>query len=66
MGQPHSLGLMLDRSPVDDGVFELLHNGLVNGIALGSDQRITIVVDLRTPTKSSTVQAFFLNTTGVL
>ena len=34
MGKSNPLGLVLDRTTVDDGVFELFYNGLVYRIAL--------------------------------
>ena len=34
MRQADSLRLMFDRTTIDNGVFELLHNSLVNGVTL--------------------------------
>lgn len=34
VGKAHALWLMLDRLAVDDGVLEILHNGLVDGVTL--------------------------------
>lgn len=34
MGQAHTLRLVLNRLPIYDGTFEILHNCAVNGVAL--------------------------------
>lgn len=61
----NSLRLMLYRLTIHNCMLELLHDGLVDSIALIWCQytQMTIVKPL---TKSSTVHAFFFSTTGVL
>ena len=63
--QTHSLWLMLHRLSIHDRVLELLHDSLVNSIALICCQ-YRPMNETAPPTKSSTLQAFFLSTTGVL
>jgi hypothetical protein len=38
MRQADTLGLMLDRFTVHDGMLELLHNGFVDGVTLDRGQ----------------------------
>ena len=65
VGQTDTLGLVFDRSTVYDCVFELLNNGLVNSVALGKVSKNSQWPPWRLKlTKSSTVEAFFLSTTG--
>lgn len=65
VGQTHPLRLMLYGLPIHNCMLELLHDSFVNSIALTSGkQRPTDKIE--SPTKSSTVQAVFLSTTGVL
>jgi hypothetical protein len=72
MGQANTLRLMLNRTTVYNGMFELFNNGLMNGVALYSYTGQPLVVKSRqygatwALTKSSTVEAFCLRTTGAL
>ena len=63
--ETHPLRLMLHRLSVYNRVLELLDNGFMDSIALTWRQHAQ---SRKTDslTKSSTVHAFFLNTTGVL
>lgn len=44
MRQADTLGLMLDRFAVHDGVLELLHNGFVDGVTLDPGQLVFLCV----------------------
>ena len=65
VGQTHPLRLVLHRLSIHDRVLELLHDSFVDSIALTfyQDRPMNKIIP---PTKSSTLQAFFLSTTGVL
>jgi hypothetical protein len=73
MGQANTLRLMLNRTTVYNGMFELFNNGLMDGVALysytGQQTLLSSRQDWATLgalTKSSTVEAFCLRTTGAL
>jgi hypothetical protein len=72
MGQANTLRLMLNRTTVYNGMFELFNNGLMDGVALYSSTGQPLVVKSSgwglhgALTKSSTVEAFCLRTTGAL
>ena len=66
MSQTHPLRLVLDGLPIYDGMLELLDDGLVDCITLYEKSTMFAPDSTETLTKSSTVHAFFLNTTGVL
>ncbi len=65
MRETHPLRLMLYRLTIHNRMLELLHNGLVYGIALTHCQSLRYGKS-GLLTKSSTEHAFFLSTTGVL
>lgn len=65
VGQTHPLRLMLHRLSIHDRVLELFYDGFVDSIALTCHQDRPLN-KIAPPTKSSTLQAFFLSTTGVL
>lgn len=64
--QSHTLRLMFYRAAIDDGLLELLHNSLVNGIALSNFHQGASIWSRQGAlrTKSSTVHAFCRSTTG--
>ena len=73
MGQANALRLMLNRTTVYNSMFELFNNGLMDGVALYSYTGQPLVVKvvrmggyMGKLTKSSTVEAFCLRTTGAL
>jgi len=72
MGQANALRLMLNRTTVYNGMFELFNNGLMDGVALYSHMGQPNLLSSRQDgatwalTKSSTVEAFCLRTTGAL
>jgi len=56
---------MLDRAAIDNGDPKIFDDSLVNGVALApSASPSTPHLDIALLTKSSIVQALFLNTTG--
>ena len=73
MRQANTLRLMLNRTTVYNGMFELFNNGLMDGVALYSYtgqplccQVVRMGGATWALTKSSTVEAFCLRTTGAL
>ena len=74
MGQANTLWLMLNRTAVYNGMFELFDNGLMDGVALYSSYTSQLTLFVKSSvwglpwalTKSSTVEAFRLRTTGAL
>jgi len=70
VAEAYSLRLVLHRLAVDDGLTEILYNGLVDCIALGlcvslgQEERVVPIVEYRRLTKSSTVHLPCRKTTG--
>ncbi len=60
------LRLMFHRASVDDCLLELFNDGLMNSITLRQVSKRNSEGSVSHLTKSSTVEAFFLNTTGAL
>lgn len=65
MGQAYALRLVLDRLAVHNGVLELLNNRLVDRITLDRVSKGFLIWS-GMHTKSSTVQAVDLRTTGAV
>ena len=66
MRQPYALRLVFYRLAVYNGVLEVINNGFVDRMALPTRKQILTPYQNKQHTKSSTVEAVDLSTTGAV